>query len=131
MFHKDKIVHMLIKHLSVEGSLAIAPLLEYEPYWPSYFLPFPMCFILSTNCSHPTLTLRTSLVATLSRDLRHEVYPFFADIYACLQRLLLGAGPDAVLIENIFSCLSYLFKFLQKQVRAYFPIAIIISLIFL
>ena len=58
-----------------------------------------------------------SLIATLSRDLRQEFYPFFPDIFVCLQRLLANAGPDAVLIENIFACLSYLFKFLQKQVR--------------
>eukprot|EP01135_Chromosphaera_perkinsii_P004611 Nk52_evm4s292 gene=Nk52_evmTU4s292 len=80
VFHKDEIVQCLIKHLRVEKTMALEPLLE--------------------------------LVVELARDLREQFYPYFKDMFYTLVELLDPDSPDN--LKFLFSCLSFLFKYLLK-----------------
>jgi len=54
-----------------------------------------------------------SLVSTLCKDLRFEIYPFFFEI---LQELIESLHPnDEALVESLFVTFCYLFKYLLKQ----------------
>lgn len=73
---------------------------------------------LLDHVSMPESSSRKALLAllpVLARDLRSEVYPFFQRIVCVLVELVDPANPE--LVEQIFSAIAYLFKFLVKQVR--------------
>jgi hypothetical protein len=53
------------------------------------------------------------LVSVLARDLRYEFYPYLGRVINVLVELLNPSEPEA--LEDVFSCLSFLFKFLAKQ----------------
>jgi U3 small nucleolar RNA-associated protein 20 len=53
------------------------------------------------------------LLVQLARDLLVEFYPFFKDIFPLL--ISLCYTQNASLIERVFTCVAYLFKFLWRQ----------------
>jgi DMSO/TMAO reductase YedYZ heme-binding membrane subunit len=57
-----------------------------------------------------------SLLSNLARDLRQEFYPFYPRILSVLAELFDPRHPAQ--LEQVFGCLGYLFKFLQKQMLA-------------
>ena len=77
--------------------------------------------IIDTILAHLGIEPRTpsykallNLLAHLARDLRSEFYPRLFDVLDFLvQRLLDPADP--ALLEAVFTTMSYLFKFLQRQ----------------
>ena len=53
------------------------------------------------------------VVVALARDLQKEFYPHFPDIFdRCVD--LLQNNQDTQLLEQVFMCLAYLFKFLWR-----------------
>eukprot|EP01104_Vermistella_antarctica_P005304 TRINITY_DN1578_c0_g1_i1.p1 TRINITY_DN1578_c0_g1~~TRINITY_DN1578_c0_g1_i1.p1 ORF type:complete len:629 (-),score=173.07 TRINITY_DN1578_c0_g1_i1:55-1737(-) len=81
LYHKQKVVDTLVKHLTVKGSTALDALL--------------------------------SLTSTLAKDLRQSFYEFFPVILHTVANLIDPSDPN--LLESVFTCLGYLFKFLQRQ----------------
>ena len=56
------------------------------------------------------------VLAALSRDARHELTPYFQDIFNVLVDLLETCLQNAPVLEKIFQCLSFLFKYLVKYI---------------
>ncbi|KYQ90452.1 HEAT repeat-containing protein [Tieghemostelium lacteum] len=83
LLHKEKIVEILLIHLSKPNSMALKPLL--------------------------------SVLAALFRDLRSEIYGSFYKILKVLMDLLKQTlKPDS--IEELFTSICYMLKFLEKQI---------------
>ncbi|KAF2069308.1 hypothetical protein CYY_009373 [Polysphondylium violaceum] len=81
--HKEKIIDILLYHLSIQNSLALKPLL--------------------------------SCLTALTRDLRSEIYSSFLKILKVLMDILKNSmNPSA--IEELFTCICFMFKFLEKQI---------------
>jgi U3 small nucleolar RNA-associated protein 20 len=76
IYHKEDIVSLLVKHLSVHESLALEPVVL--------------------------------LVAELAKDLRIELYPCFDRLFRAI--LPLAKTTDPLLIEAVFTSISFLFK---------------------
>lgn len=55
----------------------------------------------------------------LARDLRQEVMPHFASLFTAVVSLINPADPEA--LEAVFTCLSFLFKYLAKLLIADLP----------
>jgi U3 small nucleolar RNA-associated protein 20 len=56
------------------------------------------------------------VLAALSRDARHELTPYFHDIFNVLVDLLETCLQNAPVLEKIFQCFSFLFKYLVKYI---------------
>ncbi|GAB1607823.1 small subunit processome component 20 homolog [Argonauta hians] len=54
------------------------------------------------------------LVVQLARDLQNDFYPHFQSVFDVLIVLLKANSRNVALLEMIFTCLSYLFKFLWR-----------------
>merc|ERR1719359_1819022 len=54
------------------------------------------------------------LLAALARDIREEFCPHYARVFAVLVELLDVTDPDA--LEDVFQCVSYLFKYLARYI---------------
>lgn len=81
--HKEKIIDILLYHLSIQNSLALKPLL--------------------------------SCLTALTRDLRSEIYSSFTRILKVLMDILKNSmNPSS--IEELFTCICFMFKFLEKQI---------------
>ena len=65
----------------------------------------------SSSSSFPAPYL--SLLTTLTRDLRYDVYPLFPYILTSLLALISPSEPEH--LQLLFSSLLYLFRFLQRQ----------------
>ena len=52
------------------------------------------------------------LLAQFTRDLQHEAYQYFEEIYTALTKVLRSRDPE--IIENAFVCLAYIFKYLWR-----------------
>lgn len=55
-----------------------------------------------------------SLVVQLARDLQADFYTYFPSFFHILVKLLNQHHHDVELLEQAFSCLAYLFKFLWR-----------------
>ena len=55
-----------------------------------------------------------SLVIQLARDLQSDFYPCFAQFFTTIVWLLNNYHHDVEILEQAFTCLSYLFKFLWR-----------------
>ncbi|XP_023234617.1 small subunit processome component 20 homolog [Centruroides sculpturatus] len=64
------------------------------------------------DCSNLALDATLELVVALARDLQMDFYPFFPKIFSSVVKLLDTKSTE--MIENVFVCLSYLFKFLWR-----------------
>ncbi|EDO33281.1 predicted protein, partial [Nematostella vectensis] len=53
-------------------------------------------------------------LVNLARDLQNDFYPYFKDFFHILVRLLSVNSQDSALLEQVFSALGYLFKFLWR-----------------
>ena len=53
-------------------------------------------------------------VVQLARDLQSDFYPHFRDVFKVLVSLLSSHAQDVEVLEEIFTALSYLFKFLWR-----------------
>jgi U3 small nucleolar RNA-associated protein 20, C-terminal/U3 small nucleolar RNA-associated protein 20, N-terminal len=62
---------------------------------------------------HGAVEAALDLLATLSRDLRHQTYEYFDRILMALSERIDPQDPS--LLEAIFECLGFLIKFLQRQ----------------
>ncbi|KAL5010982.1 hypothetical protein ScPMuIL_013287 [Solemya velum] len=60
------------------------------------------------------LTPLLDLVVQLARDLQKDFYCHFQDFFELQISLLSNYSQDAELLEKLFTCLSYLFKFLWR-----------------
>ena len=72
--------------------------------------------ILVHSLSQPALLSPApylSLLTTLVRDLRYDIYPLFPYILTSLLALLQPSNPDH--LHALFSALLYLFKYLSRQ----------------
>ena len=72
-----------------------------------------MCFGVY-NCSVEFC----SLVVQMARDLQSDFYVYFEVILPVLVELLQVYHHDVSILEQVFSCLSYLFKFLWRAMLA-------------
>ncbi|KAI8366801.1 armadillo-type protein [Radiomyces spectabilis] len=54
------------------------------------------------------------LVTKLAKDLEGEFYPYYPRIFSCV--LPLVYHRDVKLLESVFNCIAYLFKFLSRQI---------------
>ena len=79
--------------------------------------------IRSHLASAPAIALRPMLevTAALAVDLRQEFYPEFGALLACLVQLLRPTEVEQ--LEDVFSTLCYLFKYLLRQLLADLPAA--------
>jgi len=84
LYHKQRLVESIEKHLQVPDSLALEPLLD--------------------------------LTTKLAKDLEGEFYPFFGQIFAAIVPLI--KHRDVRLLESVFNCIAYLFKYLSKQLAS-------------
>lgn len=55
-----------------------------------------------------------SLVTKLAKDLEGEFYPYYPRMLSCV--LPLVYHQDIKLLESVFNCIAYLFKFLSRQI---------------
>lgn len=62
--------------------------------------------MLTDHLTHP------SLVSALARDLRQEIQPCFSQLFGMLVNLIDPADVEG--LESVFSCLSFLFKYLAR-----------------
>ncbi|OAD76655.1 hypothetical protein PHYBLDRAFT_109385, partial [Phycomyces blakesleeanus NRRL 1555(-)] len=53
------------------------------------------------------------LITKLARDLEGDFYPYFPRLFACIIPLVYHR--DVRLLESVFNCIAYLFKFLARQ----------------
>ncbi|XP_048578586.1 small subunit processome component 20 homolog isoform X2 [Nematostella vectensis] len=53
-------------------------------------------------------------LVNLARDLQNDFYPYFKDFFHILVHLLSVNSQDSVFLEQVFSALGYLFKFLWR-----------------
>ncbi|EGC30023.1 hypothetical protein DICPUDRAFT_84000 [Dictyostelium purpureum] len=83
IIHKEKIIDILLQHISIDNSTALKPLL--------------------------------SILAALSRDLRSEFYESFYKILKVLITVLKNTNNSET-IEEVFTSICYMFKFLEKQI---------------
>ncbi|KAK5582758.1 hypothetical protein RB653_004344 [Dictyostelium firmibasis] len=83
IIHKDKIIDILLQHISIKNSTALKPLL--------------------------------SILASLSRDLRSEFYGSFFKVLKVLITVLKNSFQSES-IEEIFTSICFIFKFLEKQI---------------
>jgi len=58
--------------------------------------------------------LYSSLLVQLARDLQTDFYPHFKEFFDILVQLLNTYSQDVEILENTFSSLSYIFKFLWR-----------------
>lgn len=84
LYHKERLIESIEKHLLVQDSLALEPLLD--------------------------------LTTKLAKDLEAEFYPFFGRIFAAIVPLI--KHRDVRLLESVFNCIAYLFKYLSKQLAS-------------
>eukprot|EP00965_Chrysotila_dentata_P060910 2018811-Pleurochrysis_carterae.AAC.3 len=81
--------------------------------------------IFDLLCSHltkaSTMALKPVLetTAALAVDLRQEFYPEFPRVLKCLASLLRPEDPE--MLEDVFTTLCYLFKYLLRQLLADLP----------
>ncbi|KAI8994575.1 armadillo-type protein [Pilobolus umbonatus] len=54
------------------------------------------------------------LVTKLAKDLEGEFYPYYPRLLSCIIPLVYH--QDIKLLENVFNCIAYLFKFLSRQI---------------
>lgn len=64
-----------------------------------------------TSCNIFTVS---SLLVQLARDLQTDFYKHFEEFFQILVQLLNTYSHDVEILENTFSCLSYIFKFLWR-----------------
>ncbi|KAM9963224.1 hypothetical protein ACTFIW_006448 [Dictyostelium discoideum] len=83
IIHKDKIIDILLQHISIKNSTALKPLL--------------------------------SILASLSRDLRSEFYGSFFKVLKVLITVLKNSFQSES-IEEIYTSICFIFKFLEKQI---------------
>ncbi|KAI9249280.1 armadillo-type protein [Sporodiniella umbellata] len=82
IYHKEKIVEILERHLQVKESMAYDGLLD--------------------------------LVTKLAKDLESDFYPYYPRLLSSV--LPLVYHRDIKLLESVFNCIAYLFKFLSRQI---------------
>jgi len=80
--HENSVIAALQKHLVVEDTLALEPLLD--------------------------------IVVQVARDLQCDFYPHFKEFFNVFIRLLSRNALNSEALEQIFTTIGYLFKFLWK-----------------
>ncbi|KAH8554731.1 armadillo-type protein [Umbelopsis sp. PMI_123] len=81
LYHKERLVACIEKHLQVPDSLALDAILD--------------------------------LTTKLAKDLESEFYPYFGQIFAAIVPLI--KHRDIKILESVFNCIAYLFKYLSRQ----------------
>lgn len=56
-----------------------------------------------------------SLVVQLARDLQKDFYPHFKKFFIVIAKILNNYLKSSEVLEQAFTCLSYLFKFLWRK----------------
>ena len=100
LHHREEIIDSLLHYVSEPDSESTEVFLKYLPQ--NLFFSF-----------HFLTLQKKSLLALLARDLRHYFYPYFNRVLLTVVEVIDPNRPK--LLESVFSCLAYLFKFLQKH----------------
>ena len=106
LFHKARIVELLLEHLRVKDSLALRPLLQYVSL-----------LVLFGGRENLFVSFSNLYCAQFDRDTgarpKATFFTFFPRHFADTGRPYYRSNPD--MLEAVFTTLGYLFKFLQRH----------------
>ena len=78
------------------------------------YLVYTVCCKWISNAHGCLYKMHFSLLVQLARDLQKDFYQHFQKFFELLVRLLNSHSQDTELLEQIFSALSFIFKFLWR-----------------